>query len=265
MRLGSNEASIVSIIYVTSLILLKNHFKLSKLFLIRHAQASFLSKDYDNLSDHGHEQSRHLGTHFVKKGIKIDQVYVGPLKRQIQTYQRVKEIYEKNGLSFPEAIILEELKEYEGMDIMGDVQKQLAIHQPIFKEWIAEMQVNPNHKTKMKMTVTFLNLWATNTLGFDLPPESQTFADFRNTAERGLAKVMAGNEKGKTIAAFSSGGCIAAMLGKVVGVVNPGKTMGFNLVMRNTAINEVLFSGNRQSLMTFNELPHLSDEMITTM
>lgn len=238
---------------------------MSKLYLIRHAQASFLSKDYDNLSDHGHQQSIHLGNHFVKKGITFDKVYVGPLKRQIQTYQRVKEVYENKGLVFPQATVLAELKEYEGMDIMGDVQEKLAIHQPIFKEWIAEMKVNPNHKTKMKMTVTFLNLWATNTLGFDLPPSSQTFADFRATAEKGLAKVMAGNEKGKTIAAFSSGGCIAAMLGKVMDIQNPGKAMGFNLVMRNTAINEVLFSGNRLSLMTFNELPHLTDEMITTM
>jgi len=238
---------------------------LSKLYLIRHAQASFLSADYDNLSDHGHQQSLILGNYFVEKGIKIDKVYVGPLKRQIQTYERVKEVYEKNGLFFPEAIQFDELKEYEGMDIMGTVQSDLAKHHPMFKEWYAEMQAKPNHKTKMKMVVTFLNLWATNSLKFDLPKGSQTFADFRAVAERGLSKVMKGNEKGKTIAAFSSGGCIAAMLGKVMDIQNPEKTMGFNLVMRNTAINEVLFSGSRLSLMTFNGLPHLSDEMITTM
>lgn len=238
---------------------------MSKLFLIRHAQASFLSDDYDNLSDHGHQQSIELGEYFVNKGITIDKAYVGPLKRQIQTYDRVKEVYEKNGLFFPEAIQFDELKEYEGMDIMGTVQADLTKHYPNFKEWYTEMETKPNHKTKMKMVVTFLNLWATDTLGFDLPSGTQTFAEFRATAEKGLAKVLKGNEKGKTIAAFSSGGCIAAMLGKIIGVENPEKTMGFNLVMRNTAINEVLFSGSRQSLMTFNSLPHLSEEMITTM
>ena len=238
---------------------------MSKLYLIRHAQASFLSADYDNLSKHGHQQSIALGEYFVNKGFQIDKAYVGPLKRQIQTYDRVKEVYEKNGLFFPEAIQLDELKEYEGMDIMGTVQTDMAKHHPVFKEWYGEMQANPNHKTKMKMVVTFLNLWATNNLGFDLPAGSQTFAEFREIAENGLEKMMKGNEKGKTIAAFSSGGCIAAMLGKVIGVENPEKTMGFNLVMRNTAINEVLFSGNRQSLMTFNSLPHLTDKMITTM
>lgn len=238
---------------------------MSKMYLIRHAQASFLSKDYDNLSEHGHQQSTALGDYFASKKITFDKVYVGPLKRHHQTYQRVQEAYQMAGLPFPDAIEIDELKEYEGMDIMGEVRTELMEHQPIFKQWFTEMEANPNHKTKMKMVVTFLNLWATDTLGFPLPKGSQTFVDFRAVAERGLEKVMAGNEKGKTIAAFSSGGCIAAILGKVIGVENPGKTMGFNLVMRNTALSEVLFSGSRLSLMTFNELPHLREEMVTTM
>ena len=238
---------------------------MSKLYLIRHAQASFLSADYDNLSDHGHRQSTALGEYYAKKGLLFDKVYMGPLKRHRQTYQRVKEAYEAAGLPFPTAIEFDELREYEGMDVMGEVRKQLEIYQPQFKAWFEEMDTHPNHKTKMKMVVTYLNLWATDTLGFDLPKGAQTFAGFRATAEKGLAKVMQGNEKGKTIAAFSSGGCIAAMLGKVMDIQNQGKTMGFNLVMRNTAISEVLFSGNRLSLMTFNDLQHLPADMITTM
>ena len=238
---------------------------MSKLFLIRHAQASFLSADYDNLSEHGHRQSTALGEYYAKRGLLFDKVYTGPLRRHHQTYQRVKEAYEAASLPFPTAIAYDELREYEGMDVMGKVRNDLEIHQPQFKKWFAEMDRQPNHKTKMKMVVTYLNLWATNTLGFALPEGAQTFAGFRATAERGLAKVMEGNEKGKTIAAFSSGGCIAAMLGKVMDIQNHGKTMGFNLVMRNTAISEVLFSGNRLSLMTFNDLQHLPEEMITTM
>ena len=238
---------------------------MSKLYLIRHAQASFLSADYDNLSEHGHQQSTILGEYLVKKGIHFDKAYVGPLKRHHQTYQRVQEAFNKQGLPFPVAIEYEELKEYEGMDVMGTVRQQLEQYHPEFRPWFEEMENLPNHKTKMKMVVTYLHLWATNTLKFELPADAQTFAGFCATAELGLQKVMTGNEKGKTIAVFSSGGCIAAMLGKVIGVIDPGKTMGFNLVMRNTALSEVLFSGNRLSLLTFNELPHLTEEMITTM
>lgn len=238
---------------------------MSTLLLIRHAQASFLADDYDNLSPHGLNQSTILGEYLADKGYQFDALYAGTLKRQLQTYEQVKAVYQKRDLAIPEVTIVPELNEYEAMGSMDDFEKELSGHHPQFKDWFAEMRNNPTHKTKMKMVVNYLNLWATGKLGFDLPEGAQTFADFRNTAEEGLRKVMSGNEKGKTIAAFSSGGCIAAMLGKIIGVPNPGKVMGFNLVMLNTAISEILFSGSRLSMKTFNGLPHLDEKMVTTM
>ena len=238
---------------------------MSQLLLIRHAQASFLSAEYDNLSEKGLQQSRILGDYLVESGFTFDCAYVGTLRRQQQTYQKVKEAYLERGQFFPEATVYEELNEYKGMDIMGTVREELVQHHPNFTAWFKEMDKAPNHKTKMKMVVTFLNMWATESLGFDLPPGAQTWQAFKSTAEKGLKMMIKGNEKGKSIAAFSSGGCIAAMLGKIVGTNNPEKSMGFNLVMRNTAISEVLFSGSRLSMKSFNTLPHLTEEMITTM
>jgi broad specificity phosphatase PhoE len=238
---------------------------LSHLYLIRHAQASFLADDYDQLSPKGEEQSTILGNYLVQKKIQFDKIYVGPLKRQKQTYELVKKAYLNQGLDCPEAIEIEALKEYEGLHSMEIFEELLSQHHPSFRKWFAEMKTQPNHKTKMKMVVSYLDKWASNTLGFELPEGTQTFDAFRKIAVGGLQQVMAGNEKGKTIAAFSSGGCIAAMLGEVTGLQNPGKVMGFNLVMLNTAISEVLFSGNRLSLKNFNTLPHLPDNMITTM
>ena len=238
---------------------------MSTLLLIRHAQASFLADDYDNLSPHGLKQSTVLGEYLADKGYQFDALYAGTLKRQLQTCEQVQTVFQNRGLTIPEVKIVPELNEYEAMGSMEDYERQLSKYHPQFKEWFAEMKAKPSHKTKMKMVVTYLNLWATGTLGFELPSGVQTFQDFRQTAEAGLRKVMLGNEKGKTIAAFSSGGCIAAMLGKIIGVPDPGKVMGFNLVMLNTAISEILFSGSRLSMKTFNGLPHLQDEMVTTM
>lgn len=238
---------------------------MSKLYLIRHAQASFLAENYDNLSEHGHLQSHVLGDYLVSKPILFDKVYVGPLKRQRQTYERVREAYEKRSVPFPDAIEVEELREYKGMNTMHVVKEELTKHHASFKQWFEEMDQHPSHKTKMKMTLAYLQMWSTDTLGFQLPAGTQSFADFRKTAELGLDIVLNGNEKGKTIAAFSSGGCIAAMLAKIMGVEDPSKAIGFNLVMLNTAISEVLFSGSRLSLQSFNTLPHLTEDMITTM
>ena len=46
---------------------------MSRLFLVRHGQASFLSDDYDRLSPLGLEQSRRLGQHWLQAGIEIDE------------------------------------------------------------------------------------------------------------------------------------------------------------------------------------------------
>lgn len=238
---------------------------MSKLYLIRHAQASFLAEDYDNLSDHGHQQAIALGQYLRDRHIEFDKVYVGPLKRQQQTGERIRAAYHEQGLPFPEMIKIEELREYEGMDSMNLVRPQLMEHYPVFRQLFEEMSQHPSHKTKMKLTVKYLDLWANDALAFDLPKGVQSFAEFRNIAELGLAKIIQGNKKGKTIAAISSGGCIAAILGKVLGIPHPGKTIGLNLVMLNTAISEVLFSTDRISLLNFNTLPHLQENMITTM
>ena len=238
---------------------------MSKMLLIRHAQASLLAADYDQLSDKGHIQSRLLGEHLVHQKYHFDKVYIGPLKRHRQTFQEVQAIYQANNLPFPKPILIEELDEHRSMETMKEIESLLAKYQPQFQEWIQEMATRPTPKMKMKMVDTFLNIWARDSFGFELPAGTQRFADFNAQAKKGLELVMQGNEKGKSIAVFSSGGCIGVMLGKVLGMEDPVKIMGLNLVMVNAALSEVLFSGNRLSLKSFNVTPHLSEDMLTTM
>ncbi|MBM3814434.1 MAG: hypothetical protein FJW20_22650 [Acidimicrobiia bacterium] len=58
---------------------------MSILYVIRHGQASFLSENYDRLSELGERQSRLLGEHWLSRGRRFDQVYYGPCERQIRT------------------------------------------------------------------------------------------------------------------------------------------------------------------------------------
>jgi broad specificity phosphatase PhoE len=55
------------------------------LFLVRHAQASFGTHDYDRLSDQGRQQSRWLGEYFKERGVVFSRVVTGTLKRQRDT------------------------------------------------------------------------------------------------------------------------------------------------------------------------------------
>lgn len=55
------------------------------LTIVRHAQASFGSADYDRLSPLGERQAAHLGAWFKRIGYRPDKVVTGGLKRHEQT------------------------------------------------------------------------------------------------------------------------------------------------------------------------------------
>ena len=67
---------------------------MSRLILVRHAQASFFSDNYDQLSPLGESQARALGEHWLRLGISFDEVIVGPRERQIRTEQIVRSVYD---------------------------------------------------------------------------------------------------------------------------------------------------------------------------
>ena len=126
---------------------------MSKLLLIRHAQASLLAKDYDNLSNKGREQSRLLGAYLVKESYAFDKVYIGPLRRHQQTYQEVHAIYQANQLDLPTPILIQELDEHRSMDTMREIEDLLSQHYPHFRQWNTAMATNPTPKLKMKMVL----------------------------------------------------------------------------------------------------------------
>ena len=48
---------------------------MGRLLLVRHAQASFLSQNYDQLSPRGETQARLLGEYWVKQNVVFDRVF----------------------------------------------------------------------------------------------------------------------------------------------------------------------------------------------
>ena len=62
---------------------------MTDIYLVRHGQASFGEKDYDNLSKLGLEQSYLLGQHFNHLNLKFYKIITGTLKRQIQTSNQI--------------------------------------------------------------------------------------------------------------------------------------------------------------------------------
>ena len=58
---------------------------MGRVFLVRHAQASFLEPDYDKLSATGEAQARVLGEYWARHKIVFDRVCTGPRVRHRET------------------------------------------------------------------------------------------------------------------------------------------------------------------------------------
>jgi len=89
--------------------------------------------------------------------------------------------------------------------------------------------------------------------------DAESWLAFRARVERGLSRLVddaAG--PGRTVAAFTSAGAIGAVLGHALGLGDE-KSLEIGWVVKNASLTELLFSGGRVTLSSFNGLPHLPD------
>src|SRR5262249_4203764 len=91
---------------------------MSRLFLVRHGQASFLESNYDKLSPRGEKQSRILGEYWAGLSLRFDHVYAGPRVRQRETARIVGEAYKSAGIPWPEPKVLESFDEFQAEIVM---------------------------------------------------------------------------------------------------------------------------------------------------
>src|SRR5205807_5635398 len=66
---------------------------MSRLFVVRHGQASFMEQNYDKLSATGEIQARLLGEYWAHRRVVFDRIYSGPRVRQIETARIAGEVY----------------------------------------------------------------------------------------------------------------------------------------------------------------------------
>jgi broad specificity phosphatase PhoE len=235
---------------------------MSKLYFFRHAQASFLADNYDQLSSHGEKQSLELGKYLVEKDFQFDKIFVGPLSRQKKTFEIVAEVFSKNKLIIPEPIFVDELKEHSGTEAMHFVFPRLKESVPYVKELLDAIVENPSLKKRNMLLAFqfFMEKWSEDKIDV---PEVESWKIFRENVKSGLSQILENTGKGEIIGAFTSGGTISSIAGESLGIKDEKKIVAMNFSVRNTSFTSFLFSKNKFNLLSFNELPHLEKEMIT--
>jgi broad specificity phosphatase PhoE len=232
---------------------------MSRLILVRHAQASFFADNYDCLSPLGKCQARALGEHWAKLGVGFDEVIVGPRERQAKTEQIVRSVCNANGTAWPQAEVRAEFDEHCVDHLLGEPLEELVRHHPSlqplaadYREADAPEQVQRNFQ---RLFEAICHLWCGGAAGTD---SIETWDRFQARVVSGLRRVVESPGKNRTIGVFTSVGNITVALGFVLRS-SPAQALELGWRLKNCSVTELIFSGNRITLDQFNSYGHLTD------
>ena len=126
------------------------------LYLIRHGQASYGEADYDRLSARGQEQARAVGRWLA--GRKLDGLYTGPLRRQVQTGEHAVAAASEAGVTLPAPAVLDELAEYPAFEMLQHLVPRLVDADPKFEA----LKTAPTPRLLDEAFHTILAKWASD-------------------------------------------------------------------------------------------------------
>jgi len=219
---------------------------MSELFLVRHAQASFGTDNYDQLSGLGFQQSRLLGEYFGKRNIHFDYLVSGDLQRHRQTLDGICE-----GMKFESSRpfrIHSGLNEYHFESLVQAYMAQFPD-----EALVQNLGVQPSDKkTYYRLLRQVLTAWSEDRL-VDIP---ESWSDFQQRILEARAMLHSLAERGNRLLVVSSGGAISLFIGTVLSLL-PAKVFDLNLQMRNTCVSRFYFNRDLINLSSFNAVPHL--------
>ena len=237
---------------------------MSTLTLVRHGQASMFDDDYDRLSPLGEEQSRRLGRFWAERKIAFDEIYSGPQKRQLHTAEIVGECYSQAGLKFPEIVVIDEMREYDGDGIIKGLLPQLVAGDDrvrrLAEEYERSSEGADRYRSFQRMFEAVTSLWVQ---GKVTSSDVEPFESFHSRVRRGLELITSGEGSGRRVAAFTSGGPTSVAV-QIAARAPEAMAMELNWRVRNSSLTEIVFSRGRFTLDVFNTLPHLDDPAMWT-
>ena len=188
---------------------------MSRLILLRHAQASFSSDlsaafvDYDRLSKLGERQSEVLGEELAESTVVFDRVFVGPSRRHLQTLELVGAAYEQRSLPWPEPETLPALKEHQGSRVVRRALANPGFDPELIR--LAEQFESAAEEGEARQRLYFMAFrhvtlrWARQDLPADIA-EGESWQAFRDRVSGGVQGILGGGRAQETVAVFTSGG-----------------------------------------------------------
>ena len=222
------------------------------LYLIRHGQASFGAADYDDLSELGRRQGRVLGRFLADAGIRFDECWSGALRRQRQTAAETAESYRQAGVAMPRPSENPVLDEYDYETVLRTLIPIVLEEDPAFGKAVDGMLAD--RRVFQQVFGRVMMRWAS---GHDHLAALPSWEGFCRRTAAGIQDMLTDCPGGSRVAVFTSGGPIAAMVGRVLGLA-PETAIALSWQLVNASITRFKFSRGRIGLDTFNEKGHLA-------
>lgn len=218
---------------------------MSVLYLVRHAQASFGRSDYDRLSPQGERQAERLGEALAARGIKPDLVVSGAMQRHAKTAR----------IALAAAGIDTAVTVDEGFNEF-DHDQVIVAHKPAYKRravLLADLARTLEPARAFQEMFTEATARWVNSPGEEY---GEPFKAFCERTEAAVRRTAAALDKGQTALVVTSGGPIAAVVGRLF-AGNDDLWLTLNPVTVNTGITKLVDGRRGLTAVSFNDHGHL--------
>jgi len=219
----------------------------SRLWLVRHAQASFGSSNYDLLSACGEHQAVLLAAWLTAHpDLHFSAVVGGTMRRHVQTLVAIEQAFSACARPLPRAVADADWNEFD--------------HQAVIRAYAGRHAGTPilaaasslERRAVHALLAAALHAWANGELDGAVPETWDAFGKRAARARVGLDAAPRGK-----ILVVSSGGPITRCAQAALGC-DAERAVQLNLALRNTAISEFRGGDGDWQMHIWNMLPHLS-------
>ncbi|MDZ5623354.1 histidine phosphatase family protein [Nocardioides sp. HM23] len=226
------------------------------LYLVRHAQASFGKRDYDALSDLGHEQSRVLGRALADRQIVPDVVIRGELRRHRETADGILV-----GLADADADAAASVPvEVDAGWDEFDFQHVVEVHKPLYRSRTVMLADLARSRTpRQRFQEIFEDATARWTGGESDDDYRESFPAFTDRIQAALLAAAARTPDSGTAIVVTSGGPIGLAASHLL-AGDASLWAPLNKVAVNTAVTKVINGRSGLTLSSYNDHSHVEHD-----
>jgi broad specificity phosphatase PhoE len=225
----------------------------SVLLLVRHGQASFGKRNYDALSDVGHEQSRILGAALAARGVRPTRIVTGGMRRHAETAEGILAGLDSADLGGPELVVDDGWDEF-------NFDHVIQVHKPLYRSkalMFADFARTPAAERRARFQALFeeaTSRWS----GGDADDEyEESFPAFAQRVDTALERTVADAEG--TVLVVSSGGPVGLVASRLL-AGDGSLWASLNRVAVNTGVTKLVTGRSGVTLSTYNDHSHLEHD-----